>query len=535
MRLHQLCLLLCLFSVCLTGCRESREIEQQGVIYCVDTSLRELNPQLYDSSPIGSALSNQLYDRLITIDPVSQRFEGQLARKWSISRDGLRYTFYLQKGVSFHTTPWFTPTRPLNADDVVFSFTRILDPDSPFHSISGGQYPFFDSLRFNAQISAINKLDNETIEFVLKKPNAAFLATIASDAAVILSAEYGDLLLSKNQPEQLDRQVIGTGPYLLAEPYNGEFIRMHANPGYWGGSPSVQRLVFDYTPKPTNRLAKLLTGECQIMAAPAAAQLSFIKNNPQLTLEQTNTPNTAYLAINTQRDTFSDVHIRQAVSSAINREQIISAVYYDTGESTNTLLPPDSWAYNPNLPEIQYDPISTKTRLNNASSAAIRMELLVPTSTQTYNPNPVKLAQLLQADLSQIGISVKIVPLNNYWLRKRVMTNNYDAILTGWSAATTDPDSFLRPILSCNVQVESNVNHARWCNRQFEQLLDRAINTNNMAQRINAYQEAQQLLADELPLIPIARAVNIYATRTSLHNVGHTLMGGLIFKQAYRD
>ncbi len=349
MRLHQLCLLLCLFSVCLTGCRESREIEQQGVIYCVDTSLRELNPQLYDSSPIGSALSNQLYDRLITIDPVSQRFEGQLARKWSISRDGLRYTFYLQKGVSFHTTPWFTPTRPLNADDVVFSFTRILDPDSPFHSISGGQYPFFDSLRFNAQISAINKLDNETIEFVLKKPNAAFLATIASDAAVILSAEYGDLLLSKNQPEQLDRQVIGTGPYLLAEPYNGEFIRMHANPGYWGGSPSVQRLVFDYTPKPTNRLAKLLTGECQIMAAPAAAQLSFIKNNPQLTLEQTNTPNTAYLAINTQRDTFSDVHIRQAVSSAINREQIISAVYYDTGESTNTLLPPDSWAYNPNL------------------------------------------------------------------------------------------------------------------------------------------------------------------------------------------
>ena len=179
MRLHQLCLLLCLFSVCLTGCRQSREIEQQGVIYCVDTSLRELNPQLYDSSPIGSALSNQLYDRLITIDPVSQRFEGQLARKWSISRDGLRYTFYLQKGVSFHTTPWFTPTRPLNADDVVFSFTRILDPGSPFHSISGGQYPFFDSLRFNAQISAINKLDNETLEFVLKKPNAAFLATIS--------------------------------------------------------------------------------------------------------------------------------------------------------------------------------------------------------------------------------------------------------------------------------------------------------------------------------------------------------------------
>ena len=163
------------------------------------------------------------------------------------------------------------------------------------------------------------------------------------------------------------------------------------------------------------------------------------------------------------------------------------------------------------------------------------MELLVPTAAQTYNPNPVKLAQLLKADLSQIGIDVKIVQLNNYWLRKRIMTNNYDAILTGWSAETTDPDSFLRPILSCKAQEEPDFNYTRWCDDHFEQLMDRAIGTNNMARRIDAYQQVQQLLADELPLIPIARAVNIYATRTSLHNVGHTLMGGLIFKQAYRD
>jgi ABC-type dipeptide transport system, periplasmic component len=535
MRLHQLCLLLIFSSVWLAGCRENREIERVGVVYCVDASFKELNPQLYGSSPIGSALSNQLYDRLITIDPVNQRFEGQLARKWSISRDGLHYIFYLQKGISFHSTPWFKPTRTLNADDVLFSFNRILDPLSPYHTISGGQYPFFDSIQFNEQVAAINKLDNETIEFVLKKPNAAFLAAIASDSAVILSAEYGANLLSENKPEQLDRQIIGTGPYLLAETRNNEFIRMHANTDYRNGPPSVQRLVFDYTPKPTNRLAKLLTGECQIMAAPAAAQLSFIKNNSQLTLEQTNTPNTAYLAINTQRNAFSDVTIRQALSSAINREQIISAVYYDTGESTTTLLPPESWAYNPNLPEAPYEPISAKMQLKNHPAAPTRMELLVPTTTQTYNPNPVKLAQLLKADLSQIGVDVKIVALNNYWLRKRIMTNNYDAILTGWSAETTDPDSFLRPILSCGASMERNFNYTRWCNDHFEQLMDRAIGTNNMARRIDAYQEAQQLLADELPLIPIARAVNIYATRTSLHNVGHTLMGGLIFKQAYRD
>lgn len=535
MRFRQLCLLLILSSVWLAGCREDREIEHLGVVYCVDASFKELNPQLYGSSPVGSALSNQLYDRLLTIDPVSQRFEGQLAHKWSISRDGLHYTFYLRKGVAFHTTQWFKPTRTLNADDVLFSFNRILDTHSPYHTISGGRYPFFDSILFNEQIAAINKVDDATVEFILKKPDASFLAVIASDSAVILSEEYAEHLLAIDQTEQLDHLIVGSGPFLLAEARSDEFIRMHANPNYWAKSPSIQRLVFDFTPKPTKRLAKLLTGECQIMASPAAAQLSFIKANPLLTLEQSNTPNTAYLAINTRKALYSDVKIRQALNTAINREQIISAVYYDTGESTTSLLPPESWAYNPNLPDAQYDPLDAKVQLKNHSSQPTSMELLVPTATQTYNPNPMKLAQLIQSDLSQIGIDVKIVQLNNYWLRKRIMTNDYDAILTGWTAETTDPDSFLRPILSCHGDTLRNFNYTQWCNPRFEELLDRASNTNNLARRIEAYQEAQQLLSDELPLIPIARAVNIYATRTSIHNVGHTLMGGLIFKQAYRD
>lgn len=528
-------LLLLLPSVFLVGCKENKEIESHGVVYCVDTSIRELNPQLYGSTPVGSSLSHQLYDRLLTINPISQRLEGQLSRKWNISRDGLRYTFYLQKGIAFHTVPWFKPSRTMNADDVLFSFNRILDSSHPYHSVSGGHYPFFERVGFDKQISTLKKIDDYTIEFVLKRPNAAFISDLASDFAVILSAEYATQLQLQQRQKQFDHLVVGTGPYLLGEIRSDEFIRMHANQNYWSQVPSLQRLVFDYTPKPTKRLAKLLTGECQVMANPAATQLAFIQNKADLTIDEENNLNTAYLALNTTKFPLSDLRIRRAMSAAINKENIVSAVYYTSGESTNNLLPPVSWAYNPNLPESNYDPAKARVLLQDIHQGSTNIELLVQLGSQTYNPNPFKTAQLIQADLAQIGIEVKITQLNGYLLRKRILTNNYDAILTGWNAETVDPDNFLRPLLTCKTKQVVSYNYSGWCSPRFEQLLDEGISTNNIAKRIEAYQEAQELIAQELPVIPIAHAMNIYATRKSLHNLEQTTMGGLSFKRAYRD
>ena len=519
----------------LAGCKENKAIETHGVVYCVDSSIGELNPQLYGSTPVGSSLSHQLYDRLLTINPMSQRLEGELAKKWNISRDGLRYTFYLQKGVAFHTVPWFKPSRTMNADDVLFSFNRILDSSHPYHAVSGGHYPFFERVGFDEQISTLKKIDDYTIEFALKKPNAAFISDLASDFAVILSAEYANQLQQQQRQEQFDHLVVGTGPYLLGEIRSDEFVRMHANPNYWSQMPSLQRLVFDYTPKPTKRLAKLLTGECQVMANPAATQLAFIQNKVDLTLDEENNLNTAYLALNTQKSPLSDIRMRQAINAAINKENIVSAVYYTSGESTNNLLPPVSWAYNPNLPESNYDPAKARVLLQDIQPLPTSIELLVPLGSQTYNPNPLKSAQLIQADLTQVGIDVKITQLNGYLLRKRIMTNNYDAILSGWNAETVDPDNFLRPLLTCKTKPVLSYNYSGWCSPHFERLLDEAISTNNIAKRIEAYQEAQELVAQELPVIPIAHAMNIYATRKSLHNLEQTPMGGLSFKRAYRD
>lgn len=167
----------CNLCLLLAGCNQDTSRQQNGVVYCVESAPTSMNPQLYGSGTLGSSLSHQLYDRLLTVNPLSQRLEGALATQWSISRDGLTYTFTLRKGVQFHRVDWFIPSRDFNADDVLFSFNRIRYPYHPYHDISGGRYPFFENSGFSQQIRDIRKLSDQQIQFELKAPNASFLAT----------------------------------------------------------------------------------------------------------------------------------------------------------------------------------------------------------------------------------------------------------------------------------------------------------------------------------------------------------------------
>src|SRR5699024_9626130 len=131
------------------------------------------------------------------------------------SADGLTYQFTLREQVSFHHTPWFTPSRYLTAHDVAFSFNRILDPEHPYHQVSGGQYPFFNSINWAQHVKSVRAINKRQVEFVLTQADADFLTNLASEYAVILSSEYAEQLSAANMPQQLDQQPIGTGPFKL--------------------------------------------------------------------------------------------------------------------------------------------------------------------------------------------------------------------------------------------------------------------------------------------------------------------------------
>ncbi|MFM5439115.1 ABC transporter substrate-binding protein SapA [Aeromonas enteropelogenes] len=521
--------------VLVTGCQKQSEASKTGLIYCAEGSPLSFNPHVSNSGVTLDASARPLYDRLLEVNPNTLTLEPALASKWQISEDGLTYTLTLRQGVTFHQTPWFTPTRTLNAEDVVFTYARQLDLLHPYHQVSGGDYPYFYSLGQDQLIKRVYAKDPQTVVFELNQPNASFLATLASDYAVILSAEYADQMLKAGTPALLDNRPVGTGPFRFKEYRHNEFIRYLRHPGYWGGEARIEQLVYDITPRSSKRLAKLLTGECDVMSTPVASQLSVIKQHPDLNLSVQSGMNVAFLALNTRKPPFNDIKVRQAIASAINVDNLLQAVYFDTGLPANSLLPPLSWGYNPSLPQRKQDLKRARLLLKQAGlEQGFEMQVLVQPDARPYNPDAIKTAQLMRNDLARVGIRLKIVQQAWPVIERRLMKGQYDSLLSGWIADNADPDNFFRQLLSCSA-VERGNNYSRWCNPAFDQLLDDAVTTPQLAFRLRNYYYAQTLLNEQLPLIPLAHALRTQISRSDIEGLQLMPFGGTVFNQAYRE
>src|SRR5690606_12013890 len=143
------------------------EVHQDGLVYCSEGNPESFNPQLGTSGTTVDATSAQIYDRLLDYDAKQQQFVPALARGWQALDNGTRYRFNLRTDVSFHSTDWFVPARKFNADDVVFSFNRWLNPNHSFHQVNGGRYPFFRSSGLIRLIDSIQRIDEHTVDIIL--------------------------------------------------------------------------------------------------------------------------------------------------------------------------------------------------------------------------------------------------------------------------------------------------------------------------------------------------------------------------------
>ena len=207
-------------------------VQAKTLVYCSEGSPEGFNPQLFTSGTT--------YD----------------AEKWEVSEDGKTYTFHLRKGVKWDHNKEFKPTRELNADDVVFSFDRQKNAQNPYHKVSGGSYEYFEGMGLPELISEVKKVDDNTVQFVLTRPEAPFLADLAMDFASILSKEYADAMMKAGTPEKLDLNPIGTGPFQLQQYQKDSRIRYKAFDGYWGTKPQIDTLVFSITPDASVRKAE---------------------------------------------------------------------------------------------------------------------------------------------------------------------------------------------------------------------------------------------------------------------------------------
>ncbi|QMV14293.1 ABC transporter substrate-binding protein SapA [Vibrio spartinae] len=504
----------------LTGCNDQNtdhsEIRQTGFVYCGQGTPDTFNPQLVDSGITAESLGPQIYDTLLILDPETQRPSPNLAERWTVNEQGTVYTFYLRHHVPFQHTKWFSPSRNLNAEDVVFSFDRILSSYNPFHNISNSHYPWFAGINFKHLVKSVDALDPYTVQFTLRRPDNSFLANISTTHAVILSKEYADQLIYADEKSMIDTHPVGTGPFYLDEMQVSDFIRLKRHPLYWKGLPKMQQVVFDIAQRGTGTLAKLLRNECDVLSTPISSQIPIIEQQKHILLSSTPAMNVSFIAVNTTHPAISDPRVRKALSFAINRQNILDSVYYGTGRIAYNILPPTSWAYQKDAVQVRYDHSYALGLLRDAGfSNGLELSMLVPLEPTAYNPSPRKTAELIQANLKDIGIKLHLIPEERIDRQNRSDYADVDLYLTGWSGRTGDPDSFLRPILSCDARGEG-INLSKWCNEDFDFLLNLALEVDRHRYRLNLYKQAQNIINQEFPVIPIAHGMQFKAYNDSL-------------------
>ncbi|MBC3766435.1 ABC transporter substrate-binding protein [Neptunicella marina] len=523
-----------LFAACLVllgigACTDQHTTRQQldGFIYCSEGSPGSFNPQMDTSGTTADATAHQIYDRLIEFDPHTNKLEPALAESWAISSDGLTYTFQLRKKVSFHQTSYFTPSRYFNADDVIFSIDRWRLDDHPYHRVSGGVYPYFVSLGLTSIVASVERINGYRIEIKLTRPDSSFLANLATDFAVILSAEYAQQLLDDGHPEQIDQLPIGTGPFVFESYRKGRYIRYHKNENYWHHEVSINQLIFDITPASSTRLAKLLTGECDAIAFPAYPDLNIIKSRANLQVDEKPGLNVGFWAFNTQVEPFNNPLVRKALAMAIDKDTLINTVYSDSAVRARSLLPPTSWAYQASAKDSSYNPVLARELLDEAGiPEGFTFDIWALPIERAYNPNARKMAELIKGYLKQVGVNVNVVSYEWSTFRQRLREGKHDTVLIGWNADNADPDNFYRPLLSC-AAIASGTNRSNWCNEEYDSLIDQALLYSEPEVRSLFYQMANTILSDEMPLVPIAHAYRYQAYQNRLKNFDINPFGGI--------
>ncbi len=512
----------------------SGRLRQNGFIYCVNGNLNTFNPQLSISGLTVDTLAAQIYNRLLGVDPLTYRLIPELASDWEVSDNGATYRFHLRHNVAFQTTDWFTPTRTMNADDVVFSFRRVFDKTHYYHNVNGGHYPYFDSLKFGDSIQDIRKIDKYTVEFRLKAPDASFIWHLATYYAPILSQEYAQKLQHINQQGEIDWKPVGTGPFMLEDYQMEQFIRLVRHDKYWRGKPHMEQVVIDTGAGGTGRISKLLTGECDVLAYPDANQWNILHDDPNLRQTLRSGMNIAYLAFNTSKPPLDKLEVRQAIAYAINNQRLMKSIYYGTAETAASILPRASWAYDNRAEITEYDPEKSRKMLDELGLHGLELTLWVPTASQSYNPSPLKMAELIQADLAQVGIKMSIRPVEGRYQENQLMDKTHDMTLAGWSTDSNDPDSFFRPLLSC-AAIASQTNLSRWCNADFDNALHQALLNQQLASRIKNYHVAQEILAQQLPVLPLAYAMRLQIFRHNIKGLVLSPFGNSPFGSVYRE
>lgn len=518
------------------------------LVYCTNIANFSFNPQKVDIGTNVNVITEQIYDKLFDWDPQTQQIRPMLAERYTLSPDQRTLTLFLRRDVQFHHTPWFTPTRHFNADDVVFSLQRMMGkvgelPKLNFDADRYGQYhrqqnkvyhqnlaqtasPYAENENndFVKAIADIRALNDDQVQIRLHHNPRSFLKLLASHYAPMLSKEYALQLNADENLAQIDLLPVGSGVYQLDRFTQHHFAQLRPNPRYWREKAQTDNIIIDISTDSNGRMAKFIQKECDIAAFPEPSQLSARKNGRVVAADGANL---AYLAFNFQRPIGQNLALRQQIAHAIQRKRLAERLFYGIANVAENVLPkalfPEA---NPQSYSFDHVDIDKKPRQSE------RLVLWVIDEKRVYNPHPMKMAEMIRADLARHGITLEIKSVSRAFVIQQLHAQNadYDLILSGWLAHNLDPVDFLTPLLACQHQ-NALSNLANWCDSEFEYWLAEARKQPDEQNTLLIHKIIQHILQENLPLVPLVNVNRVLVVSDKIENAVINSLGEVNLSQ----
>ena len=455
-------------------------------------------PVTLDPPNAVDALSLQL-NRLIYDSPLMATESGDtepgLFTHWEHSADGLTWTYHIRKGVKFHDGT------PLNAGVVKENWDRCMS-----QVINVARRSFFTPWAQNIKV-----IDEFTIQTKSTKPFAPIISFLAHGSGGMISPAA----LSKYK-ERIDRNPVGTGPYRFVEWLPGNRIILERNDNYWGPKPKIKRIDFRFVKESGARLMMLEAGEADLVMKVSPADIELLKKNPALDARVEPYNRVMGFYVNTTAPLFKDVRFRQALAYAIDREAIVKHVMKGVARKSCSVIGGTTYGVA-EVPCYEYNPEKAKQLLKEAG---YKGEPLTLDTTKGRSTMDLETSVAVQSYWQKVGINAKVGVQEFATLQSMLNEGKYQIALLGASPSSGDGDQVLRSRYHSDfIPPKGATNYARYANPEYDKIAEAQLSELNKAKRLALMKKAQEMLAKDLPFIPLYVLDEVLAVRKNLKGI----------------
>ncbi len=460
------------------------------LVMLIESSPTNLDPRIGVDAQ-SERIDNLIFDDLLTRGDNLDVAPG-LAERWEIP-DRLTYIFHLHQGVKFHDG------RPLTSRDVKWTFDTLLQ--GKVRSTKAAVYRFVDR---------IDAPDDFTVVFHMKEPSATLLWNLSDGAIGIVPYGSGN---------EVTTHPMGSGPFKFVSAETDKEVVVERNDDYWGDKAKLARVRFAVVPDATTRALELRKGSADAaINALTPDMVQTLQRNPSLAVERAPGTVLAYLGFNLRDPILQDVRVRQAIAYALDRRPMIEYLWRGEAQPARSILPPQSWAYNGDVPVYDHNPEKARQLLDAAGYPIVngtRFHLTMKTST---DENTRLMVAVMQQQLRDVGIALDIRSFEFATFFADVTRGVFQLYGLRWIGGNEDPDIFEYAFHSAKFP-PNGANRGFYSNSTVDALIDEGRREVDPKVRKPIYAELQRILAEELPYIDLWYLDNVLVHSSRVRNL----------------